>query len=617
MAQPVSAGTTSSCTGTGQNMIGVATCAANYYVTYNTAANGWVCIACPDGYTSPGGSKQASDCTISCPEGTHVAERGGTCVACPDGQTSDANTVSYLYGTSSCHAGTAPGVTPTSCLRGQGLTNNVSGTAGCAACKADYYNDGSTTTDGTTIFKATDCRPCPAGYSTNGTTGVGYLSQCIISCPVNYYVYPAGTQCQKCPDGTGSRGVTVGATDWQQCRPLSELPPGYDQPATPTPSACPAGQGNAIEIQPSPGGANTSDWGTCKICPQGYYSDGSDSVCRKCGGFMLWTNPLSASQTTEGEGSTSARQCMPGCPAGNRMISQVENLSNGQTTYSCQTCAAGTWAANGNTGNCTPCDAGWTTSGAGSTKATDCSVQSAGAVPFGTSCPANATVNATLCPKGSTTRNGNWGCMTTDYCVCNGNTYSKGRGTPVVPADSLTQTPLPAPYNPPAYPDFKTGSMSVFVMSSDRTSCDFHLCPFGGVADPTCVGKSAEVGTNLGCFDNQCRCAWGRVMTVGGRAVCIREQGGGETSYAYYYLYGYNNQLGWGWYGVNGNSILPNQDFSCASGNGATNNTVADGACAACKQGFYSGGGSNAGCIACPPGTTTAGTSSTSASDCK
>lgn len=365
------------------------------------------CDFCPPGtFASKTGAKKCDPC----PAGTRSVSSGDKCRACAEGH------VTYSEGQSVCRK-----------LGFKCPKNTVEGPSGdCLICAQQHYLSesfectpcplGSYSSGG----NARSCTKCPGRQ-------FALDSQEYCRCPLGEFISPSGT-CSKCPPGTYQRG---GYSDPDRCEecPRSSIAVGW---GTSSCQSCPEGlianenRTNCVECGPGltpidrfssrgdeycvnittgcPPGFNRRDVGPpcnvyhcrantppeevgktclpcekgyallkegkgCRVCPDGYVSDGGViTECRKCPNGLQkdsidWSK---CSCTTYGYGmqNGTCAECPPGSAAdwGETTCTDCSpgtySLFSGQGN--CWNCPEGTAKANAGRGNCKTCPVGFT-----------------------------------------------------------------------------------------------------------------------------------------------------------------------------------------------------------------------------------------------------------------
>ena len=285
-------------------------------------------------------------CLLSCPPGMYLDY--GTCVYCPVDTFKDTkgrqtsctacpNGASSQLGSSGCSCELGKFWDSKNCLSCYTYQTNCPCPAG-TIWNGDKANDGFCIPclSGTYKTKAIPiCRDCPSG-----STSTPGSDHCI--CKSGFFWN--GSLCEQCPEGSISQ---IGATACLLCPSKSD----YDKTAC----SCSAGEAWSWE---------NSTWGSCRPCPQGYYSNLTAS-CKLCpsGAFSLvgsdrclcpagkfWSIDSSSCvecgvQSVSQTGSLKCEPCPNGtidgtacyCPAG--LIWEWEGLYRGY----CKPCPSGTY----------------------------------------------------------------------------------------------------------------------------------------------------------------------------------------------------------------------------------------------------------------------------------
>ncbi|XP_064641378.1 uncharacterized protein LOC135496149 isoform X2 [Lineus longissimus] len=164
---------------------------------------------------------------------------------------------------------------------------------------------------------------------------------CVI-CGPGYFYQETTKTCERCPNGEYQ--PDSGQTECIQCTgqgQSTKLPGSYEE------SDC--------KVTCGPGTFLSTNKTMCIPCPKNKYQPLNDTtVCISC----------AADHITRNTGSKSKSQCIEDCPSGQGL----------NATDACVTCLKGTYRTKGDTLECQPCPANFTTELTGSTSKDNCSV---------------------------------------------------------------------------------------------------------------------------------------------------------------------------------------------------------------------------------------------------
>ena len=355
------------CTGA-DNGNSIVSCGANAVSLPNSASS--VACKCVSGYTlvkgvctkCQSGTYCAGGSTFNCPVNSvspvassrvdqcackagYSGRNGSTCNVCPQGQykASAGDDACYM-----CPAGTASKIT------------GANTSDACAACPPGFFS----------LAGSTECTPCqPAHYSANGS------AECL-PCGGGTYSVQGSSACTSCAPGT--YGAEKAGNDASTCSP------------------CLAGRASNVTA------ATNST--VCVKCLEGSFSSASATACGTCpantysvlGGTQCTACPVNSVSV--------AGSNLYGCKC---LTGYVLAPSSTEVGFTCTACAAGSWAALGDT-VCTQCAAGTSSSATAAGNVSTCKTCAGGTVSVQGSascrgCPATYSASAgssvcTLCP---------------------------------------------------------------------------------------------------------------------------------------------------------------------------------------------------------------------------
>ncbi|EKX31555.1 hypothetical protein GUITHDRAFT_149224 [Guillardia theta CCMP2712] len=369
-------------------------CPAGTYSEDLTAVAESDCQKCPDNTTSDNHTGNITGCRCThghfgrngqacspCPVGTYKDAQGDLpCEICPDDRYSDtlaAVSVGFCLECPS-HSTSFDSIKATlaACLCDPGYT----GTFGnCSACIPGGYK---------TTYGSAECTPCPNNtYSTTpaaisedscqpcrensisaeGTAvelgcqclgGFGYVSGKCTKCLEGYYKDTVSNRvCEACPTDTyNPLNQSSRSSDCLACTNFSSSP---EASTRKTDCECDDGYGGP-------------DGGPCAACPDGFFSNASETACIECGfGQTSLSDRSSCRPCLSGtHGPQPANpfcpECFPGsyqeysgqsfcslCPIGKASRAEGSN-----TSLTCQNCSAGYHAPSPGTSSCLICTGG-------------------------------------------------------------------------------------------------------------------------------------------------------------------------------------------------------------------------------------------------------------------
>lgn len=581
------------------------TCAAG---TYSTTTNATSCKQCAAGTAAPSGS---TTCT-SCLAGQYSGSGAGVCSTCSAGQYSSAGSStcstcsagSYSSAGSStcttCAAGKYSSAGASSCSTCAAGSASVAGSESCGLCPAGSFSLAGASTctlcgkgSYSSLSGSTSCTECGVGETTE-STGSSSESACYVEtgdCQPGTYKGTDGI-CYPCAAGTYSSGYN--ATSCSVCADGTTSVRGSSSC-----SACPAGTvgtslGTCVSCAANQySSAGTSSSRGCSACSAGYVSSAGSSQCTACSAGTYRSSDMSSCQSCAAgkfSASSGASTCLT-CSLGT-------TSSTGASV--CVNCAAGTHGVDGGTctdcganeysgegvATCSTCSAG-STSTAGSSSCTDCAagyyrtlaMTACGKCPVNTYSASGAGV-CTSCTSGTVAPEGSTSSSACQVCAA-GTFYETVNGVGVCSTCPVGYY-CPSGGSKLACP---AGQYNSLTGQSSCTACpkNTYSTSTGATSSSTCVS-----------------CATGTVSEAGATACTTCSAGSVASS-------GSCVQCGTG--------LVPNSSSTACVSCGAGTYKSGLTSCLSCPIGYYSSGGVDA-CTACPSGTTTTGTGSTSSSAC-
>ncbi|MCQ2914969.1 MAG: hypothetical protein MJ247_07235, partial [Alphaproteobacteria bacterium] len=241
------------------------------------------------------------------------------------------------------------------------------------------------------------CKPCPDGYTTEGTGAIS-SSQCNIRasnndnnkvlCSKGSYLDTTTNSCLLCPEGTyqpndnstvssctecskGSFADTIGQAS---CKPCTELKMfnAYCESCPTYGSVCLLYLCNAGYYQ------KMADRGCYDSCPKGTFSPGGHVFsCTQCSKGTYQDKeaqgsckPCPDGYTTEGTGAQSENECNILTPKSSQGCALGQYLDSESST--CKSCSKGYYQDQANQTDCKKCPEGTTTMSEGSTRSSQC-----------------------------------------------------------------------------------------------------------------------------------------------------------------------------------------------------------------------------------------------------
>ena len=242
-------------------------------------------------------------------------------------------------------------------------------THGCTPCPTGQYKEN--------VGNDAACRMCPDG-TRNNVTGARNESQCL-TCPAGTMSQSTKQECAICPEGTSS---SARSSTCPRCS-IGFYSPANAASCTP----CPAGtydsdpqNGLTTTCTPCVAGTfsphlNATDVSTCQQCAEGYYSIDGAGACTPC-----------TPGTYSGMGSRSCTSC----PANSTSVQGVgyaqcrclagfyKRINGDQSTFTCEPCVGGQYAAFDTVGACSRCAAGKASAAVMAVNESTCKTCSAG-----------------------------------------------------------------------------------------------------------------------------------------------------------------------------------------------------------------------------------------------
>ena len=290
-------------------------CAAGQYVSGNS------CAACPSGQWSKGGT------ATSCSPCSSIGITNGKCTACSasGGCTAVSCNGGYKANGASC--------VQVTCSAGQYVSGNS-----CAACPSGQWSKGGT---------ATSCSPCSSLSVANGTctacTAAGACSE--ISCNDGYVFKAGACVVKKCVSGTYEDASG-------SCRPCSDIAVvgGVCTSCSYDGSVC-----ESVSCAEGWTNASVTSCTATKTCSAGGFWDEESQSCKRCDTYMIANGgcvECDAAGCSKAECdkpnmtfSQSAQKCGVACADNQRL----------DTSFECQACEKGQYAAGGWSAEATSC----------------------------------------------------------------------------------------------------------------------------------------------------------------------------------------------------------------------------------------------------------------------
>ena len=290
-------------------------CAAGQYV------NGNSCAACPSGQWSKGGT------AMSCSPCSSLSVANGKCASCSASGSCTAVSCNGGYKASGASC------VQVSCPAGQYVNGNS-----CAACPSGQWSKGGT---------ATSCSPCSSLSVANGTctacTAAGACSE--ISCNDGYVFKAGACVVKKCMAGTYEDASG-------NCRPCSDIAVvgGVCTSCSYDGSVC-----ESVSCAEGWTNASVTSCTATKTCSAGGFWDEESQSCKRCDTYMIANGgcvECDAKACSKAECDKpnmtfdqSAQKCGVACADNQRL----------DTSFECQACEKGQYAAGGWSAEATSC----------------------------------------------------------------------------------------------------------------------------------------------------------------------------------------------------------------------------------------------------------------------